>query len=516
MAITNLNEYYASKGQALPSVSQRAGLASQAGISNYTGTAQQNAILLKSLNSPTPATNVNTTTIPTNTPAPTPAPVIPVGVVTSPQNQMPLPTMPTSTTAGTLGATAGQFLTQPVVNTSADLAEANQVAQQNADLASGNYEDQVLGLINNLTNRPGELAQQYNIQQLGADQQTAKAKYDAIQLEYRRQKEAETVNPALSAEQKNARLSEIGRKESSQLADIAIDYSLKAGLFTQAKTLMDEQIKNELEPLKMKVEYYKTLKDDYSDVLNKTQTAQLNNIIRQEDRVYQEKQDQLKFNQQLKLKAVEFTQDLQKIGYQSGLNSEQIKGIKSYADLAKYKTSAKLGDSLTNLTPAQQTRFFGLLDDFDKQTQNQRQIISSAGSISSIAERAKQNNASAQVALVYQYMKSLDPNSTVREGEYATAKNTAGVPARIRNSYNKVKNGSFLTSDQIDSMVADTTKLSETASLQIQDRSNEFDRRGSLVGIPAGLFYQTTTSVTDPAGLGTDVKVTTDTLKLFN
>lgn len=340
MAITNLNEYYASKGQALPSVSQRAGLASQAGISNYIGSAQQNAILLKSLNSPTPATNVNTTGIPTNTPAPTPAPVIPVGVVTSPQNQMPLPTMPTSTTAGTLGATAGQFLTQPVVNTSADLAEANQVAQQNADLASGNYEEQVLGLINNLTNRPGELAQQYNIQQLGADQQTAKAKYDAIQLEYRRQKEAETVNPALSAEQKNARLSEIGRKESSQLADIAIDYSLKAGLFTQAKTLMDEQIKNELEPLKMKVEYYKTLKDDYSDVLNKTQTAQLNNIIRQEDRVYQEKQDKLKFQQQLQLKAIDLSNDLQKLGVEKGLTYDQIKGIKSYADLAKVTSTA--------------------------------------------------------------------------------------------------------------------------------------------------------------------------------
>lgn len=43
---SNLNEYYKSQGKALPSVTERQGVASQAGISNYTGTAEQNASLL--------------------------------------------------------------------------------------------------------------------------------------------------------------------------------------------------------------------------------------------------------------------------------------------------------------------------------------------------------------------------------------------------------------------------------------------------------------------------------------
>lgn len=45
----NLSSYYQSQGQALPSVQQRQGVASQAGIQNYSGTAQQNTQLLNFL-----------------------------------------------------------------------------------------------------------------------------------------------------------------------------------------------------------------------------------------------------------------------------------------------------------------------------------------------------------------------------------------------------------------------------------------------------------------------------------
>lgn len=83
---TNLYEYYTSQGQALPSVQARKTVASQAGIANYSGTAQQNQQLLSYLTGnkqtvapSTPvtptinATNIGSTT-PMNIPAPTPAP----------------------------------------------------------------------------------------------------------------------------------------------------------------------------------------------------------------------------------------------------------------------------------------------------------------------------------------------------------------------------------------------------------------------------------------------------------
>ncbi|HTD74555.1 MAG TPA: hypothetical protein VK652_13585 [Steroidobacteraceae bacterium] len=49
------------------------------------------------------------------------------------------------------------------------------------------------------------------------------------------------------------------------------------------------------------------------------------------------------------------------------------------------------------------------------------------------------------IAMVYAYMKMLDPTSVVREGEYATAEQTGGVPERVVNAYNKVIAGTRLT-----------------------------------------------------------------------
>jgi hypothetical protein len=45
-------------------------------------------------------------------------------------------------------------------------------------------------------------------------------------------------------------------------------------------------------------------------------------------------------------------------------------------------------------------------------------------------------------------MKMLDPGSVVREGEFATAQNAAGVPDRVLNLYNKALSGNGLNEGQ--------------------------------------------------------------------
>ena len=52
------------------------------------------------------------------------------------------------------------------------------------------------------------------------------------------------------------------------------------------------------------------------------------------------------------------------------------------------------------------------------------------------------------LAIIFSYMKMLDPNSVVREGEQAQASQTSGVPDQIRNLYNAVASGSKLTDGQ--------------------------------------------------------------------
>jgi len=61
---------------------------------------------------------------------------------------------------------------------------------------------------------------------------------------------------------------------------------------------------------------------------------------------------------------------------------------------------------------------------------------------------AKQANAAGDLGMVFSYMKMLDNNSVVREGEQATAQNAAGVPERIRNAYNRLLTGERLTPAQ--------------------------------------------------------------------
>lgn len=67
------------------------------------------------------------------------------------------------------------------------------------------------------------------------------------------------------------------------------------------------------------------------------------------------------------------------------------------------------------------------------------------------------------ISLVFGYMKMLDPGSVVREGEYATAKNAAGVPERVLNAYNKALSGEFLSDNQRRDFLGQASELYGTA-----------------------------------------------------
>jgi len=83
-------------------------------------------------------------------------------------------------------------------------------------------------------------------------------------------------------------------------------------------------------------------------------------------------------------------------------------------------------------------------------------------------------------------MKILDPSSTVREGEYATAQNTVGVTDKIRNAYNKAIDGSFLTDDQVRGYTATAESLAEVRRINKIEIDAEFDRRAAFSGLPRG------------------------------
>lgn len=52
------------------------------------------------------------------------------------------------------------------------------------------------------------------------------------------------------------------------------------------------------------------------------------------------------------------------------------------------------------------------------------------------------------ISIIFAFMKLLDPTSVVREGEFATAEQTAGIPTQIVNQYNKALSGKRLSNEQ--------------------------------------------------------------------
>lgn len=69
----------------------------------------------------------------------------------------------------------------------------------------------------------------------------------------------------------------------------------------------------------------------------------------------------------------------------------------------------------------------------------------SAAALARMTAASELGTGAGDLALIFGFMKVLDPRSTVREGEFASAANAGGVVENVRNQYNKVLEGTLLT-----------------------------------------------------------------------
>lgn len=90
------------------------------------------------------------------------------------------------------------------------------------------------------------------------------------------------------------------------------------------------------------------------------------------------------------------------------------------------------------------------------------------------------------IALIFGYMKMLDPGSVVREGEYATAQNAASVPDRVRNAYNKAIQGEFLTDGQRQDFVDTAGRLYGQARQQADQTATRYRDLAKGQGLDEG------------------------------
>jgi hypothetical protein len=102
---------------------------------------------------------------------------------------------------------------------------------------------------------------------------------------------------------------------------------------------------------------------------------------------------------------------------------------------------------------------------------------------------AAQDDAAGDLALIFNYMKMLDPGSAVREGEFANAQNAAGVPDQIRNQWNKLKSGERLNPEQRISFKTQAAKILEPYKKQGERLRTTYTSEAKRIGIePSAIF----------------------------
>ena len=116
----------------------------------------------------------------------------------------------------------------------------------------------------------------------------------------------------------------------------------------------------------------------------------------------------------------------------------------------------------------------------DPVTENTKDIQQAFTKVKNASEK---DTAAGDLALIFNFMKMLDPGSVVREGEFATAQNTAGVPDRVRNFYNRAIRGTRLSKTQR-SQFAEQAGIVLEGQLQnqiaVNDRFTAIAKRNAL------------------------------------
>jgi hypothetical protein len=122
-----------------------------------------------------------------------------------------------------------------------------------------------------------------------------------------------------------------------------------------------------------------------------------------------------------------------------------------------------------------------LRKEYDSRQKNFQTVRASYDTISN-AEKTSIGD----VALISAYMKLLDPTSIVREGEFATAANSGGVPSAIMAAYNKALGTGKIDDNVRNQIYSQSKKIFDNAQKGV-DKDTAFftdiaNRRGLNVG----------------------------------
>lgn len=134
-------------------------------------------------------------------------------------------------------------------------------------------------------------------------------------------------------------------------------------------------------------------------------------------------------------------------------------------------------------TQATQLRgeFIGITKPFEEQNQAYGRVLASAADPTPAGD----------LALIFNFMKVLDPGSTVREGEFAQVGAAGGLPTQAQRLFDSWVTGKKLTPSQRADVLGRATKLFEQAAGQHKKTAEEFRNLAKRQGLdPKDVIFQ--------------------------
>lgn len=469
---TNLNEYYQAQGQTLPSLSQRQSIAKQAGISNYSGSTQQNATLLQYLKNQGGQQ----------------------------QSQAGNTTNQTQNTGSTAMSNTG---TQDTSSTQTNGYAGNKIQDLLSQVqGSGNpYLTQLQELTNKASKEDADTAtlqQQYQVAQKAREiadidtQQTAnKLAYD-MQVAKIRENASGTFGGAMQQDLNKAEMEYLNKSSA-----LAINKALKTNDLSMANSLIEQTLAATYEPIKAQISYLKDFSTLYKDDLTESQKLVLNSMIKQQEKALETPS----ISEQYGTGTIGEYNFAKANGYSGSFIQYQNEDANRKKSIARAGvgdnglggfTNAQINASLNSNTGA----FDG--EPIVKNFNVVKSGYNFAKNISSTSE-----NSSDHQALIYAFAKAMDPDSVVREGEYATVqKYSQSWVQRYGKSFMQAVEGTgFLTQTAMDNMKKTIAAKYSVAETQYKDLKKEYDRKEANIRSGKGNTLQdySSTSTASPA-----------------
>jgi hypothetical protein len=457
-------DYLGSKGQA-SDFNSRSTLAKTNGISNYTGTAEQNTQLLGLLQAPRTTPGV---TVPTKIPTQA------INTTGAPSITVPVPGVPTAGTIlnGTVGgvmAPSAPVATAPESDRDRLRRETMEAIKSYTDPSSGySAKSQSYATEAGLAEKTAKL-NKLDVQDISLQNELAKFKEKTI-----------NENPqgyfGGGAEQV---ISANDRAVSRQRTDLAIEKLALQGDITAATALVKQRLDAEFEPIKQKIEYNKEalslLNEDLSDSEKAALTAQTKTL--------ETKAADLKSYQSISDEASTAGAPIAVINNAAKLYSSGDRAG-ALSILAPYVKSTGEQNLTAGLTPAQGTMFNSLVSGYEKSplvAAYDRTVVL-RNTINSIKKNP--SDSAQQLNLAYAYIQALDTyQSSVREGELANLNSVDSKIGSLSNSIAKLTNGQVVRPEvaiQIAKAAEDIVKAIEQGA---KAKQKDYKSRANVLGL---------------------------------